>query len=976
MDIRSPFFSNLALALAGILFLNPIVATAAQLTVDAAAGGNTSLGQAGNGVPLVNIATPNGKGLSHNKFTDYNVGQQGLILNNATGRTQSTQLGGIILGNPNLNGQAAGMILNEVTGSNRSQLKGYTEVAGQAARVIVANPHGITCDGCGFINTPRVSLSTGKPIIDNGMLDRFDVDGGQINIEGAGLNAANVSQFDLITRSARINAELYANQLNVIAGRNEVDADTLSAAAKIDDGSAKPQLAVDSSALGGMYAGAIRLVGTEAGVGVKLAGDMAASAGDILIDANGQLSLARTAVSRDLQLKAEYIELKADAYAGRNATAQADRVEVKESLAVGDHLQVDSNLLSNTGIIEAGVHVDGSLNGAGYLQLNGGHVDNSGSITSHDSLAIDVQSLNNQGGALTAAGNARIKADSLNNQDGRVLAQRDLTIEVNATNNNAGELISGRDLTVSGTHLNNQDGTAAANGAIKAELSGALNNLSGLVEAGSTLAVTAASLSNDNGRLRALGSSGISRFGIGGRFDNNNGNVEIGNAQLSLSAALFEQDSGGRLLALGSLDADGVDWRNNGEIDTQAIRLQLSGIYQGNGGLFSEQDLFIAADGLDLGGDAQLRAGGQAELQFDGELRSSGVITAAQDLTLTAGKVHNLGTLGSAGAVRIDAQELLNESGLLFSAADMHLRGKTLTNRFGDIYSFGSLDFALDDQHTRAELLENISGTIESAADMRVSVDSLINRKHKLAFQQRLVSGRITLTWTDNCKNDNCEANYYVNETYAPQITEDSASANLMAGGDLWFTGGTFDNRFSSVSAGNNISIDTEHFFNIGAGGGEQHYASYSIYTRSDSDYWNFVNNMERYNAYHNPSSASYNPGALSFSSIALGSRTGRSVTATSGNVVAPALVQAGGTVTIVGSKTLENAVVREGEPVLPGVSRIGDTQLGAMPPPTLNQQLPPELAQQTIDPLALPGFSLPQGQNGLFSLSQNPEHP
>ncbi len=216
MDIRSPLNQCIALSLAGILFLNPIVAAAAGLALDKAAGGNTGLGQAGNGVPVVNIATPNGAGLSNNHFRDYNVGANGLILNNATGKTQGTQLGGIILGNPNLKGQAAQVILNQVTGGNRSTLAGYTEVAGQSARVIVANPHGITCQGCGFINTPRATLTTGKPIMDGQRLERFQVDGGDIVVEGAELNVGNLEQFDLITRSAKLNAKLYAKNLNIV----------------------------------------------------------------------------------------------------------------------------------------------------------------------------------------------------------------------------------------------------------------------------------------------------------------------------------------------------------------------------------------------------------------------------------------------------------------------------------------------------------------------------------------------------------------------------------------------------------------------------------------------------------------------------------------------------------------------------------------------------------------------------------------
>ena len=150
---RDAFFGlpkrGLALILANALFWQPLLAQAEGIVVSAP---GTTVGAAGNGVPVVNIATPNGSGLSHNQFKDYNVGPNGVILNNASGAVTNTQLGGYIVGNPNLKGGAASVILNEVNGGSPSQLRGYTEVAGQSAKVIVANPYGISCNGCGFIN--------------------------------------------------------------------------------------------------------------------------------------------------------------------------------------------------------------------------------------------------------------------------------------------------------------------------------------------------------------------------------------------------------------------------------------------------------------------------------------------------------------------------------------------------------------------------------------------------------------------------------------------------------------------------------------------------------------------------------------------------------------------------------------------------------------------------------------------------------
>ena len=234
------------------------------------ANGATKIDQAGNGVPVVNIATPNAAGISHNQYQDYNVGKEGLILNNATGQLNPTQLGGLIQNNPNLKaGQEARGIINEVTGANRSQLQGYTEVAGKAANVMVANPYGITCHGCGFINTPNATLTTGKPVFDaNGNLQSLDVTKGSITIEGQGLNASQSDALSIISRATEINAEIHAKDLTVIAGANRVTPDGRAKA--IAGEGAAPVVAVDTGALGGMYANRIRLVSSDKGVGVNL----------------------------------------------------------------------------------------------------------------------------------------------------------------------------------------------------------------------------------------------------------------------------------------------------------------------------------------------------------------------------------------------------------------------------------------------------------------------------------------------------------------------------------------------------------------------------------------------------------------------------------------------------------------------------------------------------------------------------------
>ncbi|WP_240964898.1 filamentous hemagglutinin N-terminal domain-containing protein [Pseudomonas multiresinivorans] len=750
MDIRHPLYQAIASVLAGILILNPIVAAAAELAVDAAAGSNTHLGAAGNGVPVVNIATPNGAGLSHNKFTDYNVGQNGLILNNATGKTQATQLGGIIVGNPNLKGGAAQKILNEVTGANSSQLRGYTEVAGQSAHVIVANPHGITCNGCGFINTPRATLTTGKPLMDGERLRGYDVDGGEIAIEGAGLNASNLDQFELITRSAKLNADLYAKQLAVVTGRNQVDAETLAATAKADDGSAKPQLAIDSSALGGMYAGAIRLVGTEQGVGVKLAGNMAASGGDIQIDANGQLSLAQTSAAGSLRAKASDIALNGQTYAAGVAELSATgQLSNSQSLAAGQRVALSAAQVSNSGIVEAGVNPDNSRNAQGDVAITAQSLRNSGSVVASRNLEANASgTLDNQGGALKGA-DTRVTAATLDNRQGRLLAGNQLTLSAASLDNRNGQAVANR-LQVSGGALDNRLGLFSAEQALDFTLDNLDNSGKGnLVSNGTLQARVQQKLDNQaDGLLSAKGALGVHA----GTLDNRGGLV-VGDAGVTFSGASLNNSALGVISSLGELKLD------IGQLDNS------------QGGA------------LDSGAALYLTAG-----QVDND---KGSVSAKGDLQAKADRFSQQGgELLAQGALNLEAGQLDNRNGGLIAANNgVTLKGTDLLNQGGEISSRAKVD-------VQAASLENGAGKVIGDAGLNLQVQRIANRAGTLA-------GRDGLTVTGQSLDNqggllNSQKNLWLQLAGA---LDNSGNGALLSQGTLTLNAGSLDNRAGTVSS-------------------------------------------------------------------------------------------------------------------------------------------------------------------------------
>lgn len=813
---------GLALILANALFWQPLLAQADGIVVS---GPGTTVGQAGNGVPVVNIATPNGSGLSHNQFKDYNVGPNGVILNNANSIVQSTQLGGIIVGNPNLKGGAANVILNEVKGGSPSQLRGYTEVAGQSAKVIVANPYGISCNGCGFINTPNVTLTTGKPMIDQaGQLKSYQVDGGAVTIDGQGLNASNVDRFEIITRSAKINAQINAKQLTVIAGRNDVDAQSLKTTARADDGSAKPELAIDSSALGGMYAGAIKLVGTEAGVGVKLDGTLAASGGDIQLDANGHLSMAQAAASGAVDIKAASLETKGAVYAGTTLKAQTKgTLKNSKTLAARDSITLASNgQLTNSGIIEAGVNADNTRNTVGDVKLEAQHISNTGTVIANRELTATAQSLDNQGATLSAKQALNVTAASVDNRNtGRLLSDGAQTLNVSGLldNSQGGIIDSTGAFTLNGNTLDNSTGSLTAGGAITLDLIGDLINRNGkLASAGPLLIQRAAHIDNQGGKLVSQGLLTV----FANSIDNRNTGTLAASDGLTLTTSGLLQNSGNGLIhsensgvtiTAGTLDNDG------GRIAAKAgdAQIDATDFNNGSGALFARDRVHLTGMNVDNGGEI---AGNQIDVSLKGALTNRGLIESATALDVETASLNNSGqmrALGASGKTRYAIGGLLTNSGRLETANDqLSLAATTFQNTGGTVLHVGTGLLDLSEIS-----LDDVGGSLTTNGDLTLNKASWTN---STAIQ----AGRLTVN-VDNLQQTatgkllgtralvGSGKDWSVGGSVASQGSLDLAVGNLLNDHGLIFSGGDLNlkvdrlkNLGATIYAMGNLRVDRD----------------------------------------------------------------------------------------------------------------------------------------------------------------------
>ncbi|MBM7329372.1 hemagglutinin repeat-containing protein [Agrobacterium sp. S2] len=722
---------GVATLLSGLLVFQPMLVQAQVAPdINAPVGNQPGVGTAPNGVPLVDIVTPNGQGLSHNKYHDFNVGNPGLILNNHNGELGTSRLGGVTPGNPNLKSSGpASVILNEVTSGNRSALQGATEVFGGRADVIIANPNGITCDGCGFINTPRATLTTGTPDIDGtGRLSGFTVQGGDVTFGSKGGNFASgdgaVDLFDIVSRRVQIDGPVNGKHLRLSAGRQKFNYATGEATA-LDGADDAGKFAIDGSALGAMQADRIKIVVTDKGAGVRMRGDMAAHAGELTLSADGKISLGN-ASGRDgvsIQSKSRQVEAKKVTSKKRVVVKAAKGITLEAVAADEDViLNSDAGLLSIAGdaaslgnieLTSSGAIVTGNVAAGQNASLRAEQGITAGQINADGAASLTTTSGNIAlsgtakagGGALNIiATSGSISAASLvsfNNMAltaGTDIATGDIlsggALVASARSLKAGNVVSGVDFAA----------TNAANGAIQIGSSGDMRlrtiggiDIASLLSAGS-LSVSAAALAaqnvTSNGIITIAGDTNVSGQLLGsGDVSITGANIKAGAiisgvdfaaSKASPNGAIVVGNSGdttllaqagtidiGTLLSAGNLLGDTATFKAINV--TSHGTTKISGAAAIGGQLLSGSDITINGASIDLGTavagvDLAALANGNVVL---------GNTAHALNLTATAGNLNAQRLLSSGDAI---ASATGNLSANATAHGDLNLTaGGTLT---------------------------------------------------------------------------------------------------------------------------------------------------------------------------------------------------------------------------------------------------------------------------------------------------------
>jgi len=745
----NPIHFSLMLAL-GFVFLSPSVhAEDMAIRADKSAPGNQqpTVLQTGNGLPQVNIQTPSAGGVSRNQYSQFDVAEKGAVLNNARKAAQ-TQMAGWVQGNPNLARGEAKVILNEVNSANPSRLKGYVEVAGKKADVVIANPSGIQCDGCGVINAGRTTLTTGKAEVENGELKGYRVKGGKVTVGQKGMDNSQSDYTDIIAEKAEIKGGVWSKKgIKVTTGKNNVDRtndsvvyvgdkNTDNTDRTSDTQGENQSYSVDVSQLGGMYADKIHLVDNGQGLGVRNAGHIGASAGDVKIDSQGRIVNSGTiSATHQADLNAEkVIENKGKIETKQGNAALRSQTRVEQHGSIVSH-QGGSFVQAKDKVTQTGETVaKGDIQyQAKNIEVKSGALVAAG-VTVQDTTQGEIRSLDTQH---AQGANLTLSAEKTISSKAKHLASGEINVRA--------EMVDLSDSQLSGDRIALQSAQSALN----------LNKTT-LYSEGKTTLSNPNLISTENAHLNA------DHFVVDSvQLNNHQGSwIQRGAEAFALNVQKGLDNTEGKIVAEGTLSVQtpliqnnqGVIWSNQGvKLNTNAGHIESQSGY-----LFGKNSLDISTSTLNnqkgemLGGqvlltaqqvnneDGKLIAGNRADLSVNQFNNQRGIVYSQGELLLKTENLHNQdGIISSVSRATLLANDLNNLKGVIQGESDLTIQTQNLNNTQGDISAKTAA--------ISSAAINNAQGVI-SSQDLTLSGTNLNNKGGIV----QSVNSTLNLTTMDN----------------------------------------------------------------------------------------------------------------------------------------------------------------------------------------------------------------------------------
>ncbi|MBB3281235.1 hemagglutinin repeat-containing protein [Mitsuaria sp. BK037] len=786
-----------------------------------------------NGTVQVNIQTPSAAGVSRNTYSQFDVDRQGVILNNS--RTDaSTQLGGFVQGNPWLAKGSARVILNEVNSSAPSQLKGYVEVAGQRAEVIIANPAGIQVDGGGFINASAAVLTTGTPRFNaDGSIAGYGVQGGLIRIDGQGLDGSQTDYTALLARAVELNAGLWAKDARIQTGTQVMTVE--GAAAGNGAGEAltpsgeRPRYALDSTALGGIYAQRITLVGTEAGLGVRQAGQIVG--GQLTLRADGWLDNTGTVYAQE-----------ADANGTPSLTVQSNTgVRNAGWLASRGSVDVKAPQLSGEAgsATVAGMTSDGAIvAGAGSLSLTASQsATQLGQLLAGDGLAVQAPTITADGARLAGNGAAlTITADAFSAQGASIeqYGTGGLTLDARALTLTGATLLSNGALSARSAQLM-LDGADVQALSISLKADGTLSQQRASLRSAGTALMSADRIDNRDARIAADGGVTLQ---AGTELRNDRGELNAAAGGIVIQGQADVVNTAGAIAARDgiSVEARSLVQEQGGSIDGQDVTLKLQGALRQDASARLSAGNGLSVDAASIASDAQVRAGGALALSArdgavlggsiyggnvnatsGGDLSVSGLLAAQRDLNASAARRLQTGSAATVAAGLGNDGRVGTQGALAMSAgSELSLRGQLLAADAA--FDAAGIDLAgAQLQASNALRISTASDLVTEGARMSASSLTLQAQNWRHAGGQLAMSGTGDWNVALTGQLDNRQGQIQTNArsvTLTAQGVDNTGGRLSTAGDALTMTVQSLANQGGVLSTSGDLRVDARQLDN------------------------------------------------------------------------------------------------------------------------------------------------------------------